>query len=203
MQTSLFTLCWVSGRIPWSYCTMEYSGNTLPVEIPLPLLDCVTFSVLWSCIPPQWAQVTEIPHCSPLAQQNWSGWASLQMGQWWGGLALPCFIILSSGVNWEYGNEFNKTSRNFFFILRKKAVCKPRSLFCAVCPFPELSERGSAAVALCFVFWPGSAETPAWSFWWCLCFQVWCGHLLCTFACDTMPCSFPKKKKKKKSSSIL
>lgn len=159
MQTSLFTLYWVSGRVPWNYCTMEYSGNTLPVEIPLPLLDCVTFSVLWSCIPPQWAQVTEIPHCSPLAQQNWSGWASLQMGQWCGGLALPCFIILSSGVNWEYGNEFNKTSRNFFSFWEKRLFANPGLFFCAVCPFPELSERGSAAVALCSVFWPGPADS--------------------------------------------
>lgn len=187
----LFTLYWVSERVPWSYCPVEYSGNTLAFEIPWPLLGCVTFSVLSSWIPPQWAQVTGTAHCSPFAQQNWSGWASLQMGQWWGGPGLPCFIMPSSGVNWEYGNEFNKTSTDFCFVLRRKALCRPRSPFCAACPFPELS----AVVALCSLFWP--AETPTWSCWWCLCFQAWCGHLLCTFTCDAMPCSFPKKKKEK------
>lgn len=152
MQTFLFTRYWVSERVPWSYCTVEYSGNTLAFEIPWPLLDCVTFSVLRSYIPPQWAQVTEIPYCTPFAQENGSGWASLQMGQWWGGLGLPCFVMPSSGANWEYGNEFNKTSTDFFsVVLRKKALCRPRCPFCAACPFPE-PVRGAVQLfcALCF-----------------------------------------------------
>lgn len=185
MQTFLFTLYWGSERVPWSYCTVEYSGNTLPFEIAWPLLDCVTLSVLWSCIPPQWAQVTEIPYCSTFGQENWSGWASLQMGQWWGGLGLPCFVMPSSGVNWQHGNEFNKTSTDFFsVVLGKKALCRPRCPFCAACPFPELSERGSAVVALCSLFWPGSADSCMkflvvpllsglmWSLAVCLC--LWC-----------------------------
>lgn len=114
--------------------------------------------------------------------------------RWDSGRVDQVFPVLmpSSGVNWEYGNEFNKTSTDFCFVLRRKALCRPRSPFCAACPFPELS----AVVALCSLFWP--AETPTWSCWWCLCFQAWCGHLLCTFTCDAMPCSFPKKKKKEK-----
>lgn len=152
MQTFLFTLYWVGERAPWSYCTREYSGTTLPFEIPWPLLDCVTFSVLWSCISPQWAQVTEIPYCSPLGQKNWSGWASLQMGQWWGGLGLPCFVMPSSGVNWEYGNEFNKTSTDFFsVVLKKKALCRPRCPFCEACPFPEPWAQWERQCSGCFV----------------------------------------------------
>lgn len=37
----------------------------------------------------------------------------------------------------------------FSVVLRKKALCRPRCPFCAACPFPELSERGSAVAALC------------------------------------------------------
>lgn len=191
MQTFLFTRYWVSERVPWSYCTVEYSGNTLAFEIPWPLLDCVTFSVLWSCIPPQWAQVTEIPYCTPFAQENGSGWASLQMGQWWGGLGLPCFVMPSSGVNWEYGNEFNKTSTDFFLLFwGKRLFADPDVLFVQPIPFLSQWEGQCSCFVLSVLIW--ICRDSYMKF---LVVPLLSG-LLCTFACDAMPCSFQKNPKK-------
>lgn len=55
--------------------------------------------------------------------------------------------MLSPDVNWEYVNEFNKTLRNF--LLRKKAVCRSRSLPSAARLSPEFSESDSVVDALC------------------------------------------------------